>query len=300
MTWLTPTPWQEDVLSVPESVSLFMAGGRGPGKTTAAQFDQVRHCTLYKKDARCLVVRPTLKSLMEFEDQLSLTLAAAFGQRNVKPNRSDHMYRLANGASVLAAPLESALDYSKLQGLSFSHIFADEVGEYPTLKWLNLLRSNLRAPAHVQKRVIWAANPGGRQHAQLQQRHVQRAAPWAVYEVDGREWTNCFGTLRDNPHLPPDYQANLFAACGRDRELLRAWAAMRELLFNSHENNGRPGMWVSDRCTNFWATVPVVPRDPVRPEDLDSSAVDHAADAARYAATHEPRITTWAPNYSLL
>ena len=69
------------------------------------------------------------------------------------------------------------------------------------------------------------------------------------------------------------------------------WAAMRDLLFNSKEGNGRPGIWVSERCTNWWTTVPQVPRDPNHPEDLFTGGVDHAADASRYAATHIPQIT---------
>ena len=62
---------------------------------------------------------------------------------------------------------------------------------------------------------------------------------------------------------------------------------LRELLTNAKERNGRPGLWVSDRCTNWWATVPTLPRDPHNAEDVDTRAVDHAGDASRYAATYE-------------
>ncbi len=65
-------------------------------------------------------------------------------------------------------------------------------------------------------------------------------------------------------------------------------ALMRELLFNSKENNGRPGMWVTSRCTNWIETVPTLPRDPNRP-DLPATvnAVDHAYDASAYAVSYE-------------
>jgi hypothetical protein len=67
-------------------------------------------------------------------------------------------------------------------------------------------------------------------------------------------------------------------------------SAMRELLFNSLKANNRPGMWVSNRCPGFWETVPVLPRDNLRPEIPDTKANDHFYDGAAYAVSHEPRI----------
>jgi hypothetical protein len=67
------------------------------------------------------------------------------------------------------------------------------------------------------------------------------------------------------------------------------WAMMRELLVNAMEAKGRPGMWVSNRCGNWWQTVPVLARDNNDPEDVDTKSIDHAADASRYAATYEVR-----------
>jgi len=65
---------------------------------------------------------------------------------------------------------------------------------------------------------------------------------------------------------------------------------MRELLFNSQQSNNRPGMWVSSRCSNWWETVPNLPRDPLRNDLPDTKAIDHAFDASAYAVSHTPRI----------
>ena len=65
------------------------------------------------------------------------------------------------------------------------------------------------------------------------------------------------------------------------------WAKMRAML----DNAGKPdvaGLYVSARCEYFWATVPTLPRDSRRIEDVDSSAPDHAADAIRYAISWQP------------
>lgn len=74
---------------------------------------------------------------------------------------------------------------------------------------------------------------------------------------------------------------------------------MRRLL-NDAGKPDRPGLYVSRRCTYFWATVPYLARDPRRPDDVDTRGPDHAADAVRYACLYQrpvmgmvnlPRIT---------
>lgn len=40
--------------------------------------------------------------------------------------------------------------------------------------------------------------------------------------------------------------------------------------------------FVASRCRFWLATVPSLPRDPRNPEDVDSSANDHALDATSY------------------
>lgn len=70
---------------------------------------------------------------------------------------------------------------------------------------------------------------------------------------------------------------------------VQGWQMLRELMTNAKEQNGRPGIWISTKCTGFWATAPSCPRDSNHPEDLDTSAIDHFLDAARYAATDIPQ-----------
>ena len=47
-------------------------------------------------------------------------------------------------------------------------------------------------------------------------------------------------------------------------------------------------LYVFDTCREFIRTVPVLPHDPDRPEDLDTTAEDHIADEARYACLSRP------------
>ena len=64
------------------------------------------------------------------------------------------------------------------------------------------------------------------------------------------------------------------------------WARMRALLDNAGKPDV-PGLYVSSRCEYWWSTVPTLPRDARKIEDVDSSAADHAADATRYALNWE-------------
>lgn len=48
-----------------------------------------------------------------------------------------------------------------------------------------------------------------------------------------------------------------------------------------------PGLYIARNCRYFWQTVPSLPRDPRRAEDVDSGAADHGADACRYALNHD-------------
>ncbi len=63
------------------------------------------------------------------------------------------------------------------------------------------------------------------------------------------------------------------------------WDEMRQRLKGM---GGVPMLFVSAHCRDFIRTVPVLPHDPMRPEDIDTDAEDHIADEARYACMSRP------------
>ncbi len=65
------------------------------------------------------------------------------------------------------------------------------------------------------------------------------------------------------------------------------WERLRVLMSNAGKPD-LPGFYASRACLYLWETAPTLPRDPRRPDDVDSRAPDHAADAARYAVLHNP------------
>jgi hypothetical protein len=74
-------------------------------------------------------------------------------------------------------------------------------------------------------------------------------------------------------------------------------ALIRGLLQNVTEDNGQPGLLVSEQCQYLWQTLPHLQRDPRRLEDLDTKGPDHGADALRYFINSEPRVMRVIPTH---
>ena len=68
---------------------------------------------------------------------------------------------------------------------------------------------------------------------------------------------------------------------------LSGWDQMRARIAGTSE---RPMLYVFAACRDFIRTVPTLPHDPARAEDLDTAAEDHVADEARYACLSRPLI----------
>lgn len=68
---------------------------------------------------------------------------------------------------------------------------------------------------------------------------------------------------------------------------LGGWDQMRARI--SGEDDA-PMLYVFSTCRHFIRTVPVLQHDTLRPEDVDTEAEDHAADAARYACMSRPYV----------
>lgn len=64
------------------------------------------------------------------------------------------------------------------------------------------------------------------------------------------------------------------------------WALIRSLLQSAVEKDGRPGLWIADRCGHLLQTLPEAPRGTLRAEDIDPKFdEDHWLDALAYGAT---------------
>ena len=73
----------------------------------------------------------------------------------------------------------------------------------------------------------------------------------------------------------------VFFRAAKKADRLTGWEVMRRLLLDAGKPD-KPGLYVSRACEYWWSTVPTLPRDPKKPDDVDSRAPDHGADASRY------------------
>jgi hypothetical protein len=64
------------------------------------------------------------------------------------------------------------------------------------------------------------------------------------------------------------------------------WQLMRDRFRASRPKKGTPmedkGLFVFDTCRDFIRTVPMMPRDEIKTDDVDTNSEDHAGDEARY------------------
>lgn len=72
------------------------------------------------------------------------------------------------------------------------------------------------------------------------------------------------------------------------RGAIAGWSQMRDRF--SGDEDGRPMLVFFETCVHTIRTVPALMHDPDKPEDLDTSQEDHAADETRYACNSRPWI----------
>lgn len=179
----TATPWQERVLAIPEDLNIAMLGGRGSGKTTALALLVLRHCVQYEDKARVLILRATYKSLANLWDELEALFRDAF-PGGISSNRADFVIRCPNGAVVTLGNLSTSKDVAKWQGQEANLLAVDEITNFTTMRYINMLRANLRGPAGIPTRMIVLGNPGGPLHATIARMHVTSRIPWRPYELE--------------------------------------------------------------------------------------------------------------------
>lgn len=219
------SPFQERVLRVPEEYDLFLGGGRGGAKSATLALLDWRHIEQYAAKARALYLRLTHKGCADFISLCWDLFGPVYGAA-LRFNGTEGLFRFPNGGTLEVNQLESASDWAKFQGRSFTLVTPDEVGQYATPDLLDRLRSNLRGPKALPLRFAMAGNPGDLGHAWLAARYVFRAAPWQPFVEPKSERTFVYApsTFLDNPFIDQDaYRRQLGASCPADPELLRAW-----------------------------------------------------------------------------
>lgn len=85
-------------------------------------------------------------------------------------------------------------------------------------------------------------------------------------------------TMTDDPY-------NLVCIRGMNKPGSRAmkWILIRKLL--TVDEDGYPGLMITENCPNLIRTLPAMPRSETKPDDIDTDAEDHAVDSLGYGLT---------------
>ena len=217
----SPQPRQAAFISCP-IFEVFFGGARGGGKSDALLGEWLSHASQYGDKAIGLIVRRERTQLLELIER-SKVLYTPLG---AKWHDKDSFWRMPDGARLRFAYLERDADADNYQGHSYTRLYVEEAGTFPSSAPIMKLMATLRSGAGVPCGVRLTGNPGGPGHHWLKARYIDPAPQgWQVIrqEFDGltRERIYIPSRVADNAFLGFDYVANLQMA--GSPELVRAW-----------------------------------------------------------------------------
>ena len=210
---------------------VFFGGARGGGKTDGMLGEWASHADLYGEHAIGLMIRRELTQLVETIErskQIFTPLGAQYHEQQ-------KMWRWPNGARLRFAYLERDSDADGYQGHSYTRIYAEELGTFPSpipiFKLMATLRSGVGVPCGFRA----TGNPGGPGHNWVKARYIDpNPSGWkiitTIYENPwGRKASKPIARDRvyipsrvtDNAYLGDEYIANL--QMSGNEQLVRAW-----------------------------------------------------------------------------
>lgn len=207
---------------------IFFGGTRGSLKTEGVLGDWLSHADLYGENAIGIIVRRERTQLMEtYERAKQIYLQLGF-----KFNDSEHTCRAPNGARLRFAYLERDTDAEAYQGHSYTRVYVEEIGNFPTPGPVMKMMATLRSAAGVPCGFRATGNPGGPGHSWVKGRYIDPAPmgwkilksefsnPW-TREVVTRERVFIPGKITDHNLLGAEYIANL--QMSGSPQLVKAW-----------------------------------------------------------------------------
>ena len=199
---------------------VFFGGARGGGKTDGVLGDFLEHADTYGKEAIGLMVRRERTQLIETIER-SRQIYTPLGW---KFHEQEKMWRAPDGARLRFAYLERDADAEAYQGHSYTRVYIEEIGNFPSEKPILKLMATLRSGAGVPTGFRATGNPGGPGHQWVRARYIDPAPMgYRVVKdaVSGLERVYIPSRVSDNRYLGDDYVAKLKAA--GSKELVRAW-----------------------------------------------------------------------------
>ncbi|MCA3704265.1 MAG: terminase [Methylobacterium sp.] len=223
-----PQPGPQTALVTCPIFEVFFGGARGGGKTDAMLGDWLTHSDLYGANAIGLMVRRTRLQLRETFERARVIYAKLGAKFTEVPMGCV----MPNGARLNFAYLERDSDAENYQGHSYTRVYVEELGNFPSPAPVLKLMATLRSGAGVPVGFRATGNPGGPGHQWVRARYIDPAP--LGYKIVVSEFINPFtqervtrdrifipSKLQDNKYLGTEYVANLFLS--GSEALVRAW-----------------------------------------------------------------------------
>jgi hypothetical protein len=199
---------------------VFFGGARGGGKTDGVLGDFLEHADTYGVNAIGLMIRRQRTELIETIERSR----AIYTQLGWVYHEQEKMWRAPNGARLRFAYLERDADAEGYQGHSYTRLYIEEIGNFPSDKPILKLMATLRSGAGVPVGFRATGNPGGPGHQWVRARYIDPAPlGWRVFRdpLSGLERVYIPSRVGDNKFLGEGYVSQLRAS--GSKELVRAW-----------------------------------------------------------------------------
>jgi hypothetical protein len=217
--WAAQDGPQTALISCPV-FEIFFGGARGGGKTDGVLGDFLEHADAYGEHAIGLMIRRTRTELVETIERSK----AIYGPLEWTFHEQDKMWRAPNGARLRFAYLERDQDAQAYQGHSYTRIYVEEIGNFPSSAPILKLMATLRSGAGVPVGFRATGNPGGPGHQWVKARYIDPAPQgFKVFKdaQSGLERVYIPSRVGDNQYLGAQYVQQLKAS--GSAELVRAW-----------------------------------------------------------------------------
>ena len=207
---------------------VFFGGARGGGKTDGMLGEWISHQDEYGSNAIGLMVRRELTQLIETIERSK----QLYTQLGAKFHEQEKLWRFPNGSRLRFAYLERDSDADAYQGHSYTRVYVEEIGTFPSPSPILKLMATLRSGSGIPCGFRATGNPGGPGHQWVRARYIDPAPlgwkpvtetfenPWTKEKVI-RERVYIPSKLQDNRFLGNEYVANLQMV--GNAQLVRAW-----------------------------------------------------------------------------
>src|SRR6187551_996745 len=170
VVWRPQKGPQYELLACPV-FEVFFGGARGGGKTDGMLGEFAVHAHKWGANAIGLMVRRTHTQLVETIER-SRVIYLPLG---AKYNEQRSMWTFPNKARLRFAYLERDSDADSYQGHSYTRVYVEEAGTFPSPKPILKLMATLRSGAGVPVGIRLTGNPGGPGQQWIKARYIDAA-----------------------------------------------------------------------------------------------------------------------------